>query len=71
MSFACGPVHVAAVSSEGIMYCWGVGADGRLGLNDFQDRNLPTQVSAPVSDHTFSHKVFQIDSLRQVNFGMP
>ncbi|XP_063710394.1 uncharacterized protein LOC134838953 isoform X6 [Symsagittifera roscoffensis] len=58
VSFACGPMHVAAVSSEGIMYCWGVGADGRLGLNDFQDRNLPTQVSAPDAEGFLIRRVF-------------
>ncbi len=28
----------------GILYCWGAGADGRLGLGDSMDRNVPVRV---------------------------
>ena len=38
-----GDAHTCA-TRYGALYCWGAGADGRLGLGDTDDRNLPTRV---------------------------
>lgn len=38
-----GDAHSCA-TREGILYCWGAGADGRLGLGDTTDRNAPVRV---------------------------
>lgn len=41
-----GSYHVAALTSKGSLYTWGMGANGRLGLGDIEDRNSPTVVEA-------------------------
>jgi len=38
-----GDAHGCATRYGGL-YCWGAGADGRLGLGDTEDRNVPTRV---------------------------
>jgi alpha-tubulin suppressor-like RCC1 family protein len=40
-----GDAHACATRS-GALYCWGAGADGRLGLGDTADRDTPTRVGA-------------------------
>ena len=54
-TIACGNVHTLAVTEAGELWAWGLGAQGRLGLNDEQDRLVPTRVDpqhfahAPIS----------------------
>jgi alpha-tubulin suppressor-like RCC1 family protein len=54
-TIACGKVHTLAVTEAGELWEWGKGAQGRLGLNDEQDRLVPTRVDpqhfahAPIS----------------------
>ena len=43
---SAGPHHVCVIDRRGGLYAWGVGAGGRLGLGDVQDRALPTPVDA-------------------------
>ncbi|HET7538554.1 MAG TPA: hypothetical protein VFK05_01735 [Polyangiaceae bacterium] len=40
-----GDAHACA-TRYGALYCWGKGADGRLGLADLQDRDSPTRVGS-------------------------
>jgi hypothetical protein len=40
---ACGAEHMFAFGNDGL-YAWGNGANGRLGLGDEQNRNVPTEV---------------------------
>jgi hypothetical protein len=54
-TIACGNVHTLAVTEAGELWAWGLGAQGRLGLNDEQGRLVPTRVDpqhfahAPIS----------------------
>jgi alpha-tubulin suppressor-like RCC1 family protein len=54
-TIACGNVHTLAVTEAGELWAWGLGAQGRLGLNDVQGRLVPTRVDpqhfahAPIS----------------------
>jgi alpha-tubulin suppressor-like RCC1 family protein len=41
---SAGRAHTCAVDEAGAVYCWGAGADGRLGLGDEDDRVAPTRV---------------------------
>ena len=43
---ACGSAHSLAVTEEGLLFSWGYGADGRLGLKDYMSRLVPTRVRA-------------------------
>jgi len=43
---ACGDWHTLAVTKAGTLWLWGRGGDGMLGLNDTNDRLVPTQVEA-------------------------
>ena len=42
--FTCGFAYCAAVTNEGVVYTWGAGDNGRLGLGDKHDRHTPTVV---------------------------
>ena len=42
---ACGHMHSAFVTTQGEVWCWGMGLYGELGLDDRYDHWLPQQVS--------------------------
>ncbi|VDI36377.1 NIMA (never in mitosis gene a)-related kinase [Mytilus galloprovincialis] len=44
IAVACGKKHVVVVGSEGEVFSWGCGADGRLGLGNDDDQCIPTQI---------------------------
>jgi alpha-tubulin suppressor-like RCC1 family protein len=39
--------HTLAITTRGLVYAWGVGANGQLGLGDYQARMVPTAVTLP------------------------
>ena len=39
-----GAFHSIAVSESGVVYIWGAGSSGQLGLGDYQSRNTPTLI---------------------------
>ncbi|XP_076932679.1 PH, RCC1 and FYVE domains-containing protein 1-like isoform X2 [Bidens hawaiensis] len=41
---ACGAYHVAVLTSRSEIFTWGMGANGRLGHGDYEDRKTPTLV---------------------------
>ena len=43
---SCGAAHTLALSEEGKVFSWGLGAGGRLGLGDFHSRIEPYEVTA-------------------------
>ncbi|TYZ61043.1 hypothetical protein PybrP1_012132 [[Pythium] brassicae (nom. inval.)] len=43
---SCGEEHSAAVTSEGKLYCWGCGRDGKLGNASTDDEFYPFQVDS-------------------------
>ena len=47
-TIACGRDHTLAVTEAGELWVWGQGAKGQLGLNDGQDRLVPTLLAAEV-----------------------
>lgn len=49
-----GSYHVAVLTSKGKVYTWGMGANGRLGLGDVDDRNSPALVEALRDRHVCS-----------------
>merc|ERR1711871_1574556 len=51
---SCGFAYSAAVSEEGVVYTWGAGDNGRLGLGDKYDRNTPVIVEHLLDEKTAS-----------------
>ncbi|XP_060073259.1 uncharacterized protein LOC132553034 [Ylistrum balloti] len=45
ISVSCGPKHVVVVGSDGEIFSWGCGGDGRLGLGNEDDQCQPTEVN--------------------------
>ncbi|XP_021355161.1 uncharacterized protein LOC110451456 [Mizuhopecten yessoensis] len=45
ISVACGPKHVVVVGSDGEIFSWGCGGDGRLGLGNEDNQCQPTEVN--------------------------
>ncbi|KAI9979801.1 hypothetical protein PInf_002919 [Phytophthora infestans] len=43
---SCGEDHSAAVCSDGTMFCWGSGRDGKLGTGSLEDEDTPVAISA-------------------------
>jgi len=43
---SCGAAHTLALSEDGKVFSWGLGAGGRLGLGDFHSRIEPYEVDA-------------------------
>ncbi|XP_058098174.1 PH, RCC1 and FYVE domains-containing protein 1 isoform X2 [Magnolia sinica] len=41
-----GSYHVSVLTTKGSVYAWGMGANGRLGLGDIEDRSSPSLVEA-------------------------
>ncbi|XP_053387860.1 uncharacterized protein LOC123541853 [Mercenaria mercenaria] len=56
ISVACGPSHVVVVGSEGEIFAWGQGADGRLGLGNEENHCQPMKVT--ISDQELIREVF-------------
>ena len=42
---SAGSIHAFCVNTQGSLFCWGRGADARLGLGDKQDQWVPTLLS--------------------------
>ncbi|KAL9303701.1 hypothetical protein ACSQ67_020964 [Phaseolus vulgaris] len=51
---SCGSHHVVALTKKGELYTWGMGANGRLGHGDVEDRKSPTLVIA-LKDRTIEN----------------
>lgn len=51
---SCGAYHVAVLTSRSEIYTWGMGANGRLGHGDFEDRKIPTLVESLKDRHVKS-----------------
>ncbi|KAL4216374.1 hypothetical protein ACF0H5_024101 [Mactra antiquata] len=56
ISVACGPSHVVVVGSEGEIFAWGQGADGRLGLGNEENHCQPMKVT--ITEPVLIHEVF-------------
>ncbi|RLN37668.1 hypothetical protein BBJ28_00001923 [Nothophytophthora sp. Chile5] len=46
---SCGEDNSAAVSSDGVLYCWGSGRDGKLGTGSMEDEDAPVAIDALAS----------------------
>jgi alpha-tubulin suppressor-like RCC1 family protein len=46
LTVAAGYTNRAAIKTDGTMWAWGNGGDGRLGLGDTTNRSSPVQVGA-------------------------
>ncbi|KAK7390256.1 hypothetical protein VNO78_25555 [Psophocarpus tetragonolobus] len=46
VEISCGAHHVAILTTKGELYTWGMGANGRLGHGDVEDKKSPTLVVA-------------------------
>ncbi|KAG2600069.1 PH, RCC1 and FYVE domains-containing protein 1-like [Panicum virgatum] len=51
---SCGASHVAVLTSRSEVYTWGMGANGRLGHGDINDKKTPTIVEALKDRHVKS-----------------
>ncbi|KAG0539071.1 hypothetical protein BDA96_03G291000 [Sorghum bicolor] len=51
---SCGAAHVAVLTSRSEVYTWGMGANGRLGHGDLNDKKAPTIVEALKDRHVKS-----------------
>ncbi|CAO1947833.1 unnamed protein product [Urochloa humidicola] len=51
---SCGAFHVAVLTSRSEVYTWGMGANGRLGHGDINDKKTPTIVEALKDRHVKS-----------------
>ncbi|GMH96687.1 hypothetical protein TrST_g5285 [Triparma strigata] len=49
VSVAAGAHHVVALTSEGVVLCWGHGKSGRLGVGDSRVRMIPTPVTGSLT----------------------
>jgi len=45
-SVACGDFHMAAIKTDGTLWVWGNGSNGRLGINDTNNRSTPVTTFA-------------------------
>jgi alpha-tubulin suppressor-like RCC1 family protein len=45
-----GNLHTAAIKTDGTLWIWGAGSDGRLGTNDLDQRNTPVTTFAGGTD---------------------
>ncbi|KAL3656329.1 hypothetical protein V7S43_018821 [Phytophthora oleae] len=43
---SCGEEHSSAVSSNGVLYCWGSGRHGKLGTGSLDDEDTPVVIEA-------------------------
>jgi len=54
VELSAGSFHTCGITQEGRAYCWGKGADGRLGNGDRWDRLVPIKVSGDLSFKTIT-----------------
>lgn len=47
LQLAASTQHVCAITTDGRLFCWGHGDEGALGVGNFQDMPLPTEVGIP------------------------
>ncbi|AKU94892.1 hypothetical protein AKJ09_01556 [Labilithrix luteola] len=47
LQLAASTKHVCAITIDGRLFCWGHGDQGALGVGNFQDMPLPTEVGIP------------------------
>lgn len=47
LQLAASTKHVCAITLDGRLFCWGHGDEGALGVGNFQDMPLPTEVGIP------------------------
>lgn len=45
---ACGEACTFVLTSDGHVYSWGSGGEGRLGLGDEKDARLPKRIKGPL-----------------------
>ncbi|POM78167.1 Hypothetical protein PHPALM_4335 [Phytophthora palmivora] len=43
---SCSENHSAAVTGDGVLYCWGSGRDGKLGTGSMDDEDIPVAIEA-------------------------
>lgn len=44
-NISCGSYHNLCLTKDGVLYVWGLGSDGRLGLGDEMSRNTPFKMN--------------------------
>ena len=49
-TISAGEAHTCAVRTDGSLWCWGDGGEGRLGLGDTDDRTTPQQILSTDAD---------------------
>jgi len=54
IKISCGAAHVMALTNDNLVYVWGKGSSGNLGLNDRKERLKPTVVPLSSSIHPTS-----------------
>jgi hypothetical protein len=67
---AAGGFHSAAVTEDGALWTWGLGNFGQLGLNDQENRLVPTRVTAASLQNTRIGRCLPLPTDHAVAFAM-